>query len=111
MCINAALFTSSQDGFSCSVWPTWPRSSWPRWRLEFLGPLFVIRKQQASSRLLIQATKLLVDQLDIGKEAVPDAIISHNGDEIARVALTFLEGPRLHEWVVVRLDGAKAMLN
>ena len=51
----------------------------------------------------IQATKLLVHQLDIGKEDFPVAIISHNGDEIARVALTFLEG--------LRLTGAKAVLN
>ena len=111
MCINEPLFTSSQDGFSCPGWPTWPRSSWTRWRVEFLGPLFVVRKQQGSSRMHIQATKLLVHQLDIGKEDFPVAIISHNGDEIARVALTFLEGLRLHEWVVVRLDAAEALLN
>ena len=111
--LDSCQATYDHVWWGCSVLPTWPRSSSDKsrgWLLGFFGPSFVIRKQQTSSRILIQAAELLVGQLGISNEDFPVAIIGNNGDEIARVALAFLEGRRLGNGIW-EFCGAKTMLN
>ena len=72
----------------------------------------MIRLQQTSSRILIQTAELLIGRSGLSNEDVPVPIISHDGDEVARVALAFLEGLRLVMGNAIwEFCGAKALLN